>query len=158
MTKKSEQTIEYLENEDEIKRIIHYFGPPVIKANTTTFLEGDSTTLRHFSMRNFPIIKSSSPLQITACMPPILSFRSFQFKRKLNFDQQINMENILRSLLFKTEVNIAKTVYNWNANHSAFFSFLKGTFTHNFDICMSVPLLYIPFTFCEAITSLRSCS
>ena len=62
MTKKSGQTIEYLENEDEIKRIFHYFGTPFIKANTATFLEGDSTTLRHFSMRNFPVIKSSTPL------------------------------------------------------------------------------------------------
>ena len=43
MTKKSGQTIEYLENEDEIKRIFHYFGTPFIKANTATFLEGDST-------------------------------------------------------------------------------------------------------------------
>ena len=43
MTKKSVQTIEYLENEDEIKRIFHYFGTSFIKANTATFLEGDST-------------------------------------------------------------------------------------------------------------------
>ena len=74
-------------------------------------------------------------------MRSILSFRSFQVKRKLKFYLQINMENILRSLLFKTEVNITRTVYNWNANHPAFFAFLKGTFIHNFDICMSVPLL-----------------
>ena len=37
MTKKSGQTIEYLENEDEIKRIFHYFGTPFIKANPTTW-------------------------------------------------------------------------------------------------------------------------
>ena len=87
MTNKSGQTIEYLENEDEIKRIFHYFGTLFIKANTATFLEGDSTTSRHFSMRNFPVIISSTPLQITAyIMPPILSFRSFQVKRKLKFD------------------------------------------------------------------------
>ena len=86
MTKNSGQTIEYLENEDEIKRIIHNFGTPFIKTNTTTFLEDDSTILRHFSMRNSPVIISSTPLQITACMPPILSFRSFQVKRKLKFD------------------------------------------------------------------------
>ena len=86
MTKKSGQTIEYLENEDQIKRIFYYFATPFIKANAATFLEGDSTTLRHFSMRNFQVIISSTPLQITACMPPILSFRSFQVKRKLKFD------------------------------------------------------------------------
>ena len=86
MTKKSGQTIGYLENEDEIKRIFHYFGTTFIKANATTFLEGDRTTLRHFSMRNFPVIISSTPLQITACMPPILSFRNFEVKRKLKFD------------------------------------------------------------------------
>ena len=51
------------------------------------------------------------------------------------------MENILRSLLFNTEVNITSNVYNCNANHSAFFSFLNGAFIQNFDICMGIPLI-----------------
>ena len=68
MTKKSGQTIEYLENEDETKSLFHYFERLSLKQLKQFFLEGGSATLRQFSMRNFAVIISSIPLQITACV------------------------------------------------------------------------------------------
>ena len=140
MTKKSGQTIEYLENEDETKSLFHYFWTPFIKAIKTIFLgrwKCDFKAIFNEKLCSYYVFNTVTNYR----MRPILNFHSFQVKHKLKFDWQIKMENILRSLLFNTEVNNTSNVYNCNTNHSAFFSFLNGTFIQNFDICMSVPLI-----------------
>ena len=85
MTKKSGQTIEYLENEDETKRLFHYFRTPFIKAIKTIFLgrwQRDFKAIFNEKLCSYYIFNTLTNYH----MRPILNFRSFQVQRKLKFD------------------------------------------------------------------------
>ena len=69
MIKRSGQTIEeILRTKVKQKAYSTIFERLSLKQIKEYFLEGDSATLKQFSMRNFPVIISSIPLQITACV------------------------------------------------------------------------------------------